>query len=200
MKKGVEFLGVILIILIAIALAGIVYGLISPYINKLNNIGSYCKVNDFFIIEEACSYKIDNYDILYIFLYRPLASELDQTYFLVKLFVDGKKINIAFDNRTFFEYYNGEIKNGSGKIEKGEGKSFIIILNPYNISHLNIKALAISMVGKKDNIEFSCGFTDEIKINECKGIKINNIGEINIENLENLKNNNKDQKILNLPW
>lgn len=201
-RKASEFIGTILLILAALAITGLVYGLTSQHIHKLNNIASHCKINDFFIIEDACVYEISekNYSILYLFIYRPIASEMNQTNFLIKLILEGKKLNLAFDNRSFFEYEENKIKNASSKIEKGEGKSFIIILNFYNITSLDVKEIAISMVGKKDNIEFSCSFGNEIKVKRCKEIKIENIDDIKIENIDILNNKTNGDKILNLPW
>jgi len=201
-KRGVSYVAAILLTLIAIAIAGMIYGFLIQNVSRLGNIASKCGSDSYLKIEDGCYLEDEKYNLLYLYLYRPITNEQEQTSFIVKFYLDGASKIVYFNNLTFYEYKNGNINKTKGKLESGEGRSFIILLDPYEINGSEIKEISVNAIFKDGKQEFSCGFIENFKIKECKNLDIRNIENLESYQMQVQDGTNRISIIptYNLPW
>jgi hypothetical protein len=185
-ERGIEYIEAILLILIGLAIIALISGFLIQNISKIR-FASACDQFDYLNIEDAC---ISNSKptFLYLFLSRPLQAKGNITFSL--RIRNGYSKIIEFDNKTFFEYMDGNLYLADPNIKAGEGKGFVIFLDYYNIS--NFEEINVNVI-KVDKVRENCSFGQSFKIKNCSNLIIKSI--------PNLTSNKEEEqeKILFLP-
>jgi len=173
-KKGIEYVEVVLLILVGVAILALLSGFLIQNIFKIN-FSNICNEFDYLVIEDSCINNSKPY-LLYLFLSRPIQARGDIS-FSLKI-TNGYSKVIEFNNETFFEYYDGNLSLGDPNIKPGEGKSFVVFLDFYNIS--NFEEISVNVIKINKNKKENCESGKSFKIKNCSNFNIKNLPNINI--------------------